>query len=122
MGTFYNTLNNPGTASAVLVIVILISEMIRYKNHLYYTKIQTDPRIRDSMLNTRYHFNRRKNIDVNKINRYFFQINLAGIAVGMPIMVFYHVLAGFIVFLVISRLGSYLMMLAMGNDKIDVTV
>ena len=100
--------NDPRIASAVLIIMLLITIIIKYKKLLYYNF--DNPNVEKNILSRVYRLNtKRIAVDIQKINKQLFVVDIAGLIASGLVMVIFNMIVGFVLYLIASNLGIYLL-------------
>lgn len=100
--------NDPRIASAVLIIMLLITIIIKYKKLLYYNF--DNPNVEKNILSRVYRLNtKRIAVDIQKINKQLFVVDIAALIASGLVMVIFNMIVGFVLYLIVSNLGIYLL-------------
>ena len=100
--------NDPRIASAVLIIMLLITIIIKYKKLLYYNF--DNPNVEKNILSRVYRLNtKRIAVDIQKINKQLFVVDIAALIASGLVMVIFNMIVGFVLYLIASNLGIYLL-------------
>ncbi len=100
--------NDPRAAAAVLIIMVLITIIIKYKKRLYYNF--DNPNAERNILSRVYRLNtKRIAVDIQKINKQLFAVDIAALIASGLVMVIFNMIVGFVLYLIASNLGIYLL-------------
>lgn len=97
--------NNPTVASVVLIVLLLITEVIRYVKRLYYgfDGIKAE----EHTLNKKYKLHLMKElVDVDKINKDVFIIQVVTLVISGILIFLTNIIIGFVAYILLSVLAS----------------
>ena len=108
MGIFSKIIESKELTAFVFVILLLVTEVLRYKKRMYYNKDTTNPKMNSLILNVNYNLNKKKNIDIDKINKYIFISSISAIIAGGFIMAFTNISTGLLIYIIAAASFSYI--------------
>ncbi len=93
-------MDNPYYAAMLIAGVLIASELLLWKRQMHYNR-SDDQRMATSILNKKYHLDKKKNVDLAYINKVIALYNIGAILVSAVVMVF-NLIAGFVAYTLLT--------------------
>ena len=100
-----NIMDNPYYAALLVAGVLIASELLLWKRQMHYNR-NDDQRMATSILNRKYHLDKKKNVDLAYINKTIALHNIAAITFSAIIMVF-NLIIGFVAYTLLTIAVNY---------------
>lgn len=107
-------LSNMDKNVLLLIVLLLAGEIARFAGKQYYSRTASQ-----HILNTKYHFASKSDESVRRVNVYCFALSMIGLIVG-GVGMYFNVYIGICLYLVIAKVGCYLLAIAMGKGIVEV--
>ncbi len=100
-----NIMDNPYYAALLVAVVLIASELLLWKRQMHYNR-NDDQRMASSILNRKYHLDKKKNVDLAYINKTLALYNIGAILFAAVIMVF-NLIIGFVTYTLLTIAVNY---------------